>query len=116
MLCPIFSTMLSEPAPFLREPIIQKLSETTQKIHDHNYYTCTVKNRASHFTLLTLISEPPTFLTQGGYQGLRRGVPAFYNENDDGVMVVLLHKDVIIVALLYTTTSGAYAPLAPPVI
>jgi hypothetical protein len=74
MLYPIFLMMLSEPVPFLRNPLFQKPSETTHKIYDHNYYTRyhtrTVKNRVSYFTSLTLIFEPPTFLTRGGgYQG-----------------------------------------------
>jgi hypothetical protein len=58
-----------------------------------------------------LISEPPTFLTRGGggYQGLPRGVPAFYDENDDddGVIAALLNEDVVIVALLQVALRAA---------
>jgi hypothetical protein len=70
--------MLSEPAPFLRDPLIKKPSGTTDKIHDHNdyppYHISHKKHTVSYFTSLTLISEPPTFLTRGGgYQGLTTG-------------------------------------------
>jgi hypothetical protein len=62
--------MLSEPAPFLRDPLIKKPSGTTDKIHNHNdyhpYHTTHQKHTVSYFTSLTLISEPPTFLTRGG--------------------------------------------------
>jgi hypothetical protein len=80
--------MLSEPAPFLRDPLIQKPSGTTDKIHDHYdyppYHIPHHKHTVSYFTSLTLISEPPTFLTRGaGTRVLRQRVPAFYNENDD---------------------------------
>jgi hypothetical protein len=68
--------MFSEPASFLRDPLIQKPSETTHKIHDHNYYPPYhiphKKHTVSYFTSLTLISKPPTFLTRGG-------VPGFYD-------------------------------------
>jgi hypothetical protein len=36
MLYPILWIMLSEPAPFLLDPLIQKPSGTTHKIHNHN--------------------------------------------------------------------------------
>jgi hypothetical protein len=66
--------MLSEPAPFLRDPLIKKPSGTTDKIHDHNdyplYHIPHQKHTVSYFTTLTLISEPPTFLTRGGVPGL----------------------------------------------
>jgi hypothetical protein len=70
--------MLSEPAPFLRDPLIKKPSGTTDKIHDHYdyppYHIPHKKHTVSYFTSLTLISEPPTFLTHGGgYQGLMAG-------------------------------------------
>jgi hypothetical protein len=70
--------MLSEPAPFLRDPLIQKPSGATDKIHDHNdyppYQIPHQKHTVSDFTSLTLISEPPTFLTRGGgYQGITTG-------------------------------------------
>jgi hypothetical protein len=52
------------------DPIIQKSSETTHKIHDHNYYTQyhrrTAKNHVSYFTSLTLISESPPSEHEGG--------------------------------------------------
>jgi hypothetical protein len=61
--------MLSEPAPFLRDPLIQKSSGTTDKIHYPPYHIPHQKHKVSYFTSLTLISEPPTFLTRGwGYQ------------------------------------------------
>jgi hypothetical protein len=85
--------MLSEPAPFLRDPLIQKPSGTTDKIHDHNdyhpYHIPHKKRTVSYFTSPTLKLSPPTFFTRGGgYQGFRtgRGVPAFYDENGDGVI------------------------------
>jgi hypothetical protein len=91
MLYPIFWIMLSEPAPFLRDHLIKKPSGTTDKIHGHNdyppYYIPDQKHMLSYFTSLTLISEPPTFLTWGGggTRVLRQGVPAFHDENDDDV-------------------------------
>jgi hypothetical protein len=80
--------MLSEPAPFLRDPLIQKPSGTTDKIQNHSdyppYHIPHQKHTVSYFTSLTLISEPPTFLTRGGgIRVLRQGVPAFYDKNDD---------------------------------
>jgi hypothetical protein len=73
--------MLSEPAPFLRDPLIKKPSGTTDKIHDHSdypqYHIPHQKHTVSYFTSLTLISEPPTFLTRGG------GVPGFYDRFHD---------------------------------
>jgi hypothetical protein len=76
--------MLSEPVPFLRDPLIQKLSGTTDKIHYPRYHIPHQKHKVSYFTSLTLISEPPTFLTRGwGTRVLRQSVPAFYDENDD---------------------------------
>jgi hypothetical protein len=76
--------MLSEPVPFLRDPLIQKPSGTTDKIHYPPYHIPHQKHTVSYFTSLTLISEPPTFLTQwGSSRVLRQGVPAFYDENDD---------------------------------
>jgi hypothetical protein len=78
--------MLSEPAPFLRDPLIQKPSGTTDKIHDPPYHIPHQKHRVSYFTSLTLISEPPTFLIRGaGNRVLRQSVPAFYDEKDDDV-------------------------------
>jgi hypothetical protein len=70
--------MLSEPVPFLRDPLIKKPSGTNDKIHDHNdyppYHIPHKKHTLSYFTSLTLISEPPTFLTRGGgYQGFTTG-------------------------------------------
>jgi hypothetical protein len=69
--------MLSEPAPFLRDPLIKKPSGTNDKIHDHNdyppYHIPHQKHTVSYFTSLTLISKPPTLLTQGG------GVPGSYD-------------------------------------
>jgi hypothetical protein len=42
------------------------------------------KHMVSYFTSLTLISEPPAFLTRGGDTiVLQQGVPAFCDENDD---------------------------------
>jgi hypothetical protein len=41
------------------------------------YNTTTAKNHVSYFTSLTLISEPPTFLTRGG------GVPGFNDDDDE---------------------------------
>jgi hypothetical protein len=68
--------MLSEPAPFLRDPLIQKPSETTHKIQDHIYYTPShtphKKHHASYFTSLTLISSPPPSQHEGGTRVLRR--------------------------------------------
>jgi hypothetical protein len=65
--------VLSEPAPFLRDPLIKIPSGTTDKIHDHNdyppYHIPHQKHTVSYFTSLTLISEPPTFLTRGGVPG-----------------------------------------------
>jgi hypothetical protein len=98
--------MLSKPAPFLRDPINQKPSGTTDKIHDHNdyppYHIPHKKHTLSYFTSLTLISKPPTFLTRGGCtRVLRQGVPAFYDENDDdGAISTKLHEDMVIVTLL----------------
>jgi hypothetical protein len=78
--------MLSEPAPFLRDPLIQKPSGTTDKIHGPPYHIPHQKHTVSYFTPLTLISEPPTFLTRGwGTRVLRQSVPAFYDEKDDDV-------------------------------
>jgi hypothetical protein len=66
--------MLSEPTPFLRDPLIQKPSGTTDKIHYPPYHKPHQKHTISYFTSLTLISEPPTFLTRGGgYQGPTTG-------------------------------------------
>jgi hypothetical protein len=102
--------MLSESAPFLRDPLIPKPPGTTAKIHDHSDYPpyhIPQTNTVSYFTSLTLISEPPTFLARGGggTRVLRRGVPAFYDENDDvdiddGVIAAKLHEDVVIITLL----------------
>jgi hypothetical protein len=69
--------MLSEPAPFLRDPLIKKPSGATDKIHDHNdyppYQIPHQKHTVSYLTSLTLISEPPHLLnTRGG------GVPGSY--------------------------------------
>jgi hypothetical protein len=76
--------MLSEPVPFLRDPLIQKPSGTTDKIHYPRYHIPHQKHKVSYFTSLTLISEPPTFLTRGaGTRVLRPSVPAFYDEKDD---------------------------------
>jgi hypothetical protein len=77
--------MLSGPTPFLRDPIIQKPSVTTDKIHYPPYHIPHQKHTVSYFTSLTLISEPPTLLTGGGggIRVLRQGVKAFYDENDD---------------------------------
>jgi hypothetical protein len=60
---PIFLILRSEYAPFLRYPLIQKHSETTHNIYDPGYYP-------SHYSPAkkNRISEPPTFLTRGGYQ------------------------------------------------
>jgi hypothetical protein len=62
--------MLSETAPFLRDPLIKKPSGTTDKTHDHNdyppYHIPHQKHTVSYFTSLTLISKPLTFLTRGG--------------------------------------------------
>jgi hypothetical protein len=83
MLYPIFWIMLSEAAPFLHDPLIKKPSGTTDKIHDHNdypqYHIPHQKHTVSYFTLLTLISEPPTFLTRGGggTRALQQGIPDF---------------------------------------
>jgi hypothetical protein len=78
--------MLSEPAPFLRDPLIQKPSGTTDKIHDPPYHIPHQKHTVSYFTSLTLISEPPTFLTRrAGTRILRRSVPAFYDKKDETV-------------------------------
>jgi hypothetical protein len=78
--------MLSEPDPFLRDPLIQKHLGTTDKIHDHNdypsYHIPHKKHMVSYFTSLTLISETFTFFTRGG------GVPGFY----DGRTRVLRRK------------------------
>jgi hypothetical protein len=66
--------MLSEPVPFLRDPLIQKPSGTTDKIHYPPYHIPHQKHTVSYFTSLTLISEPPAFLTRGGgYQGPTTG-------------------------------------------
>jgi hypothetical protein len=81
--------MLSELAPFLRDPLIEKPSGTTDKINDNYdyppYHIPHQKHAVSYFTSLTLISEPPTFLTRGGggIRVLRQSVPAFYDENDN---------------------------------
>jgi hypothetical protein len=76
--------MLSEPVPFLRDPLIQKPTGTTDKIHYPHYHIPHQKHKVSYLTSLTLISEPPNFLTQGaGTRVLRQSVPAFYDENDD---------------------------------
>jgi hypothetical protein len=70
MLYPILLILLSKIAPFIRDPLIQKLSETIDKIHDHNdyppYHIPSKKQNVSYLTSLTLNSEPPTFLTRGG--------------------------------------------------
>jgi hypothetical protein len=70
--------MLSEPAPFLRDPLIKKPSGTTDKIHDHNdyppYHIPHQKYTVSYFTSPTLISDPPTFFIRGG-----GGVPGSYD-------------------------------------
>jgi hypothetical protein len=104
--------MLSEPAPFLCDPLIKKPSGTTHKIHDHNDYPPNhiphKKHTVSYVTSPTLISEPPTFLTRGGggTRVLLQGVPAFYDENDDnnddvddGAITTKLHEDVVIITL-----------------
>jgi hypothetical protein len=63
--------MLSEPAPFLRDSLIQKAPGTTDKIHYPRYHIPHQKHKVSYFTSLTLISEPPHLLnTRVGYQGL----------------------------------------------
>jgi hypothetical protein len=64
--------------PISPRPLIKKSSATTDKINDHNdyppYHIPHKKHTVSYFTSLTLISEPPTFLTRGGgYQGLTTG-------------------------------------------
>jgi hypothetical protein len=62
-----------------------------------------------YFTSLTLISEPPTFLTQWGggvTRVLRQGIPTLYDVNDDddmdndGDITAKLHEDVVILTLL----------------
>jgi hypothetical protein len=93
------------PSPFLRDPLIQKPSETTDKIHDHG---TTLKIFIPLRNNMYLISPhwrwfraPHLLNTGGGTRVFRRGVPAFHDENDDdGVIVALLHDDVAIVALL----------------
>jgi hypothetical protein len=99
--------MLSKPAPFLPDPLIKKPSGTTDKIHSHNdyppYYIPHQKNTVSYFTSLTLISEPPTFLTREGRgRVLRQGVPAFHDvdDNDDRAITTKLHEDLVIITLL----------------
>jgi hypothetical protein len=104
--------MLSKPVPFLRVPVIKQPSGTTDKIHDHNdyppYYIPHKKHKVSYFTSLTLISEPPTFLTRGGvgHRVSRQGIPAFHDENDNDnddnnkAITTKLHEDVVIVTLL----------------
>jgi hypothetical protein len=81
--------MLSESAPFLHDPLIEKPSGTTDKIHNHYdyppYHIPHQKHKVSYFTSLTLISEHLTFLSRGGgTRILRRSIPAFFDENDDG--------------------------------
>jgi hypothetical protein len=101
--------MLSEPAPFLRNPLIQTPSETTHKIHDHNYYPPYhiphKKHTVSYFTSLTLISEPPHLLNTRGV-----GVPWFYDDDDDvddddGAIAAKLHEDVVTFTLSCQTQA-----------
>jgi hypothetical protein len=77
--------MLSDPVPFLRDPLIQKPSRTSDKIHYPPYHIPHQKHTVSYFTSLTLISEPPTFLTLGGgvTRVVRQGVRTFYDDDND---------------------------------
>jgi hypothetical protein len=78
--------MLSEPVPFLRNPLSQNLQELLIRYTAPPYHIPNQKHTVSYFTSRTLISEPPTFLTrEWGTRVLRKGVPAFYDENDDDV-------------------------------